>query len=108
MTSSAAKGVAFSSFRDRAAQRTVIDQRLTWKQRDDVAAVLADLARELSGLRRTVHATAITDMAPLVVTCRDVDRVAQWLDSMGKTNAANDTRTALYAAALRLRQIVEV
>jgi hypothetical protein len=106
--SAQAAAVPFELVQQREAHRTVIDHRLTWRQRDDVGAVLAQLAAELADVRREVHAHAVTTMAPHIVTVRDVERVALWLDSMGHAQSANDTRTALYAAALRLRQVTEV
>lgn len=97
----------FAAFRGQAAQRTVIDHRLTWRQRDDVGVAIETLAADLSRLRRTVHAAVIRDLAALIVTCRDVDQAAAWLDSMGR-GSEGDLRVALYVAALKLRQITEV
>lgn len=104
----AIKATSFAAFRETAAARTIIDHRLTWQQRDDVGAVLVALGDELGSLRRNVHAAVVSDLSPLLVTVRDVEQASKWLDSMGRGQAANDTRTVLYAAALRLRQIVEV
>lgn len=81
--------------------------RLSSRQRDEVGAALVALRDELFTLGHQAHAACVIDMVAIVVTCRDAECVASLFESFARHNAAGSTRTTFYAAAHRLRQIME-
>lgn len=90
-----------------AASREIIDYRLTAKQRDEVHAALSALGVDVGHARTHVmHASAIEDMSRFVISRRDVDFVAEWLDVIGQ-RTGTEVRSSFFAAALRLRNILD-